>query len=310
MDRYNGILPVHKEAGPTSHDVVNRVRRLTGAEKVGHTGTLDPMATGLLLLCLGQATKLSRFISDWDKRYLAEVTLGQRSDTMDGDGRLEASGPVPDLTEADVKNVLSRFTGRITQTVPAYSAVKLDGRRMYDYARKGKAVTAPEREIEIKSLELKSFEPPRMALEALCSKGTYIRSLADDIGRELGCGGYLSALMRLAVGPFEAVAALSVDEIAKRHEADELAGAILPVEQVLDFPVVRTRTQARELIRHGAVMGGDDILGWHGSFAAGDLISVADERGIILAIGRARCDADCARAQGTGDFFSYVRVLI
>ncbi len=310
MDRYSGILPVRKKPGMTSHDVVHRVRTVTGEGKVGHTGTLDPMASGLLLLCLGPATKLTQFLSGWDKRYLAEVTLGKTSDTLDADGELTEGGPVPKLTDADIVTVLERFTGVISQKVPAYSAVKQGGRRLYKMARRGKSFEAPERTVEIKSLELRACESPRLQVEVECSKGTYIRSLADDIGRELGCGGYLSSLERLAVGRFEVDDALTIDEIRERHQAGTLGEAVTPMERVVDFPYVKLREEARETIRHGGIPGEDDILDWRGEFSQGDLISVVDEAGQIMAIGKSRCDTASARAQKGREFFSYVRVLI
>ncbi len=310
MDRYSGILPVRKKPGMTSHDVVHRVRTMTGEAKVGHTGTLDPMASGLLLLCLGPATKLTQFLSGWDKRYLAEVTLGMISDTLDADGELTEGGPVPELTEADIVAVLEKFTGVISQKVPAYSAVKQGGRRLYKMARRGKSFEAPERTVEIKSLVLRAYDRPRLTVEVSCSKGTYIRALADDIGRELGCGGHLSSLERLAVGRFEVDSALTIDEIRERHLDGTLESAVAPMEQVVDFPYVKLREEARETIRHGGIPGESDILDWRGEFLPGDLISVVDESGQIMAIGKSRCDTASAQAQKGREFFSYVRVLI
>jgi tRNA pseudouridine55 synthase len=310
MYRYSGILPVHKKTGMTSHDVVHRVRTVTGEAKVGHTGTLDPMASGLLLLCLGPATKLTQFLSGWDKRYSAEVTLGKVSDTLDADGEISDGGTVPELSEADIAEVLDKFTGLISQRVPAYSAVKQRGRRLYKMARRGKSFEAPERTVTIKSLELRSYVPPRLTVEVSCSKGTYIRTLADDIGRELGCGGYLSSLKRLAVGRFELESALTIDEIRRRHNEGDLESAIVPMEEVIDFPCVKLRAAARETIRRGGIPGESDILDWRGEFSPGDLISVVDEGGRIMAIGKSRCDTASARAQKGREFFSYVRVLI
>lgn len=310
MDRYSGILPVCKKPGMTSHDVVHRVRTVTGASKVGHTGTLDPMASGLLLLCLGPATKLTQFLSGWDKCYAAEVTLGKVSDTLDADGEISYGGPIPELSEAEIAATLDKFTGLISQKVPAYSAVKQGGRRLYKMARKGKSVDAPERTVEIKSLILREYYPPRLTLEVSCSKGTYIRTLADDIGRELGCGGYLSSLERLSVGRFELDSALTIDEVRQRHLDGSLDSAVVPMEQVIDFPCVKLREEARETIRNGGIPGESDILDWRGEFSPGDLISVVDESGHIMAIGKSRCDIASAQAQKDKEFFSYVRVLI
>lgn len=310
MDRYNGLLPVLKEAGITSHDVIYRLRRIIGAGKVGHTGTLDPMASGLLLICLGRGTKLTQFLTDWDKTYLAEMTLGMVSDTLDGDGQLSAGGDVPDLSEDDIWEILSRFTGKITQKVPAYSAVKVQGRELYKYARKGVEIDSPEREVEITGLDLVNSDLPRLSLLVHCSKGTYIRVLADDIGREIGCGGYLSKLERRKVGPFDISQAMTLAEVEAEVEAGILEKRIVPIEQALDFPVIKVRNQARQLIKNGGLPPTEDILGHSGDFVSGDLISMADEDGEIMAIGKTNCDTDAYRARPKKDFFSYVRVLI
>jgi len=310
MDRYNGLLPVVKPTGITSHDVIYRLRRTIGAGKVGHTGTLDPMASGLLLICLGRATKLTQFLTDWDKAYLAEITLGAVSDTLDGDGELTITGEVPDLTEEDIKAVLSGFMGRIIQKVPAYSAVKVKGRELYKYARQGVEIASPDREVEIKKMVLTAYESPRLSVSVHCSKGTYIRVLADDIGREIGCGGYLSRLERQKVGPFDISQALTLDEVEAAVESGNLENRIVPVEQALNFPVISIRNQARETIKNGGIPPADDILGYRGEFESGDLISMADESGEIMAIGKSKCDTDAFKAHRMREFFSYVRVLI
>lgn len=310
MDRYNGILPVRKESGMTSHDVIYKMRKITGAKKVGHTGTLDPMASGLLLISLGRATKLTQFLTEWDKSYFAEITLGGISATLDGEGPITNGGEVPDLSESELAAILNRFTGRITQKVPAYSAVKVDGRELYKYARKGVEVETPSREVEITRLELNSFDLPQLSITVSCSKGTYIRVLADDIGREIGCGGYLSNLARQSIGPFNISGALTLEEVESRHSELNLDEAVVPIEQILDFPVISIRNQARETIKNGGIPATADIIGHSGEFASGDLISMADEMGEVLAIGKSRCDAVVFASRKVRDFFSYVRVLI
>ena len=309
MDRYNGILPVNKDPGMTSHDVVNRLRRITGQKKIGHTGTLDPQATGLLLTCFGRATKLSQFLTGLDKLYLAEITFGAVSDTFDGNGKIEEKGNVPYLTRVELKDLLKRFTGRISQKVPAYSAVKVGGRALYKQAREGMQIDRPERKVEIKSIDIISIDMPRLTLRVRCSKGTYIRSLADDIGREIGCGGYLSALERQSIGRFNIETALTLDDVAARWDAGSFADAILPIEKALDFPTINIRNGTAEAVKHGINLSGEDIISWDRDFRTGDLISVADKRGDILAIAKSKRDASRLKTDGTGDFFSYVRVL-
>ncbi len=310
MARYEGILPVRKETGMTSHDVVHRVRQITGAAKVGHTGTLDPMASGLLLLCLGRATKLAQFLIGWDKRYRAEVMLGKTSDTLDADGTIVDAGSVPTIDARELKTILRKFTGRISQRVPAYSAVKRKGRRMYKLARSGKTVPNQERDVDIRSLTLVSMDLPRFVIDVHCSKGTYIRALAADIGSEIGCGAYLSLLERRGIGAFELDSALSVDDIKRRHESGGLDGAIIPAEDVVDFPKIRLRERARETIRHGRIPNGEDIISLNGEFAPGELLSFVDELGRIMAIGKSNCDRAAVKEHSDGNFFSYVRVLI
>jgi len=310
MDRYNGILPVIKDPGLSSHDLIYRLRRIIGQQKIGHTGTLDPMASGLLLVCLGRATKLTQFLSDWDKCYRAEITLGWVSDTLDGAGRMEKRGDVPALTSDDILAVLARFTGSIMQTVPAYSAVKVNGRELYKYARRGETPETPSRRVEIKSLTLLGFESPRLTMEIQCSKGTYIRTLADDIGKDLGCGAYLSALERLAIGPFHVRDALTVRHVEARHQDGALTDSVRSIENVLEFPLVTIADPVAATIHNGGVPTTGDVVSWRGRFDAGQLISMADEQGRILAIGRATCDLVAVQAKAQNDFFSYVRVLV
>lgn len=309
MALYNGITSMNKASGLTSHDVIDCLRRITGQKKIGHTGTLDPMATGLLLICFGRATKLTQFLTDWDKSYRAEITLGFVSNTLDRGGKIEASGAVPEISEQDMEVVLDRFRGKIKQKIPAYSAVKVDGRELYKYARKGQEVETPTREIEITSLKLLSFESPVLKIEVACSKGTYIRTLADDIGREIGCGAYLSGLERIAVGPFKIDAATTLPEVEEFHKSQKFNDLVKPIEQVLDFPIIGIRRMAAETICNGGLIKSDDIVSRQNEFDTGALLSIADENGQILAIGKATCDSVSLAAGENKSFFTYVRVL-
>ncbi len=310
MDRYNGILPFRKEVGMTSHDVIDRLRRITAQKRIGHTGTLDPMASGLMLISLGRATKLTQFLSEWDKQYQAGVTLGWVSDTLDGAGRIAASGEVPSLTTADVQTILEDFTGPIRQQVPAYAAVKIDGRELYKYARSGTPVPSPVREVEITTLEVQSFVSPLLIIAVRCSKGTYIRALADDIGRRIGCGAYLSSLERTGVGPFRLSAALDLNEVAARQTAGRLDDAVLTIEQVLTFPVVRIRNAVASGVINGVMPSADAVVACDQTFAPGDIISLANEQAEILAIGRSTIDSVAVTAGTSGAFFTYIRVLV
>lgn len=239
----HGILVIDKEPGLTSHDVVARVRRITGERKAGHTGTLDPAATGVLPVCLGAATKVIEYLQDSSKTYYAEVVLGVATDTDDLEGRIVAEAPVPALGEAELDGALERFRGEIEQVPPMYAAIKVAGRKLYELARAGE--TDPEgilravRRVRIDTLALLGWEPPVARLLVDCSKGTYIRALARDLGQALGCGAYLHRLVRLRTGPFYLDQALTLAELAEEFDVTpwpELA--LHPDEALLDWPAI------------------------------------------------------------------------
>ena len=198
----SGILNVDKPSGMTSHDVVSRVRRLAGQRRVGHAGTLDPMATGVLVVCLGQATRLAEYLTRHDKGYRATARLGETTDTYDADGELTAEfqGALPDRDV--IESHLGQFRGDIEQVPPVYSAIKVDGQPLHRRARRGESITPASRHVTIHRLDLIAWEPPLLTLEVDCSAGTYIRSLAHDLGAVLGCGAHLSGLVRLHSGQF------------------------------------------------------------------------------------------------------------
>lgn len=308
---FDGILPVNKPAGPTSHDVVMRLRRILGQRSVGHTGTLDPLATGLLLVCLGKATKVARFVSDFDKTYIATIGLGRTSETLDAEG-LDLSEPAADVSKLrreQVETVLAEFKGVVCQKVPALSAVRVDGERLYKTARRGEEVELPEREVRISAIELTSFELPTIEVRVTCSKGTYLRSLADDIGRRLGCGAYLAGLIRSQVGRVKLDRALTPDEIEKRHRDGALAESILELDEVLDFGAIRVSDEFAGRISSGRLPASNDILGTQGTFDIGDRVFLKDTAGRILAVGTAGFSSAVARTGGHDNLFKYIRVL-
>ncbi|MCR4791851.1 MAG: tRNA pseudouridine(55) synthase TruB [Lachnospiraceae bacterium] len=233
----NGILNISKEAGYTSFDVVAVVRGVYRQRKCGHTGTLDPMATGVLPIALGKATKVCGMLTDWDKEYEAELLLGKTTDTLDITGEETGSDPeaAMALSEEDIRKAVCRYTGKIEQIPPMYSALKKDGRRLYDIARSGGTVERQARTVTIKRIEVLGIELPVVRIRVLCSKGTYIRSLCDDIGRDLGCGGCMQSLTRTAVGPFNLSNAVSVEDIkrlADEKKTDDLKDLLMPVDSV------------------------------------------------------------------------------
>lgn len=217
----SSFLVVDKPAGITSHDVVAAVRAVTGEKKVGHTGTLDPFATGVLPLALGPATRLIQFLDESHKVYDATIALGARTDTGDPTGTVEVEAPVPELTEARIHEVLATFIGPRMQTPPAYSAVKKDGKPLYAYARKGETVEVPARPITIYGLELISFAPAEVRVRIDCSRGTYARVLANEIAEDLGTVGHLSALARDRSGPFFIKDAIDFHTLAALVAEDE-----------------------------------------------------------------------------------------
>jgi tRNA pseudouridine55 synthase len=209
----NIIINLNKPRGITSQQAVTRVKKLFGVRKAGHTGTLDPMATGVLLVCLNEATKASRFLLDKDKVYSARMKLGQRTDTCDADGKIIETRSVPLLSRDDISAVSNRFIGTILQRPPMYSAVKINGRPLYELARKGIEVDRAERQIKIYDIRITEVALPYIDLTISCSKGTYIRTLCDDIGLMLGTGAHLTALDRLRIGNFSIDGAATFDTL-------------------------------------------------------------------------------------------------
>lgn len=222
----DGILVVNKPREMTSHDVVAIVRRRFGIKKVGHAGTLDPMATGVLVLLIGSCTKLSNSIIVDEKEYEATLTLGATSDTGDAWGSLAPTGKEVSFSEVEIRSAFDRFTGEISQVPPMYSAVKVNGRKLYELARKGVTVAVEPRKVHVKRLDITRIALPDVDFKLTCSKGTYVRQLCVDIGDALGCGGYMSALERTRSGAYTLKEAISVEEIRK-IDASDLAGRLI-----------------------------------------------------------------------------------
>ena len=211
----NGILNINKPQGMTSHDVVYRVRRALGIKRVGHTGTLDPMCTGVLPICIGTATRVTEYLDLDFKTYRCSMILGKITDTQDIWGELLEERPLDGITEEDVRNAFGSFSGVIMQKPPMYSAVRVNGRRLYEYARAGEEVKVKERKIYINSLEIEKIDlaEKMVVFNVECSKGTYIRTICQDVGLALGCGAVMSALERLASGAFKIEEALNLDDL-------------------------------------------------------------------------------------------------
>ncbi|MFN0038957.1 MAG: tRNA pseudouridine(55) synthase TruB [Burkholderiales bacterium] len=246
----NGVFLLDKPAGLSSNIALQRARKAFGRPKAGHTGTLDPLATGLLPICFGEATKYSQFLLDADKTYDATLTLGFTSSTGDAEGQLQVSGR-PQVSEPQLRRVLDDFVGPIQQLPPMHSALKKNGRPLYAYARAGLEVEREPRNIVIKSIQLYEFKDTELSIEVTCSKGTYIRVLAEDIGRALGCGAFLANLRRTRIGKFAVQDATTLDTLTELDVA-RLAALLLPVDTLLEgFPRLFLTDDAAARIANG-----------------------------------------------------------
>jgi tRNA pseudouridine55 synthase len=278
----SGLLLIDKPAGPSSFEVVRRVRRALKARKAGHGGTLDPFATGLLLLCIGEATKLVPFLMPEPKTYRAVAKLGEETDTQDPTGEVVARSdklPEPD----QIYEAAARFLGEIEQIPPMYSALRHHGERLYRLARRGETVELKPRKVTIYRLEVQEVALPLFTLEVTCSQGTYIRTLAADLGRALGCGAHLAGLRRLAVGPFKVEEALTLEAL-REFTREELASQIIPLAECLPgFRALSVGPEEAEFLRQGRVLpwpGGNLTPGERVRLLAeGDLLAVAEVRG-------------------------------
>ena len=268
----SGLLLIDKPPGATSHDVVNVVRRALGTRKVGHSGTLDPMATGLLLVGVGRATRLLRFLGELPKTYEGTGVLGVETDTLDAEGTIvRRSEPPATLGREDLRRVLGELTGDIEQVPPAFSAVKVGGERSYRAARRGEAKDAPPRSIRVQRFDLLGFDTPRFDFEVQCSGGTYVRSLVSEAGSRLGCGAHLSRLRRTAIGPF------SVD----RARPPEDPGIPLPaVTAVAHLPAIVVPEEEAKAASHGRILGPAGVAGPYALLSAeSELIGIYRDEG-------------------------------
>jgi tRNA pseudouridine55 synthase len=266
----SGLLLIDKPAGITSHDAVANVRRALGVRKVGHSGTLDPAATGLLLIGVGRATRLLRFLGDLPKVYGGRGVLGVETDTLDAEGAVVLESKV-DVAEETLRSVMERFTGDIEQVPPAYSAVKVGGEKLYRAARRGEHVEAAPRNVHVDSFDLQRFESPAFDFQVRCSAGTYIRSLVADVGRELGCGAHLQRLRRSAIGPFLVEAARPPDD----------PGPLLPMDRAVEhLSSVTLHEEEAKVAVHGCCLGPAGIAGPYRALAPdGTLIGVYQDQG-------------------------------
>ena len=257
----NGVLVLDKPTGLTSHDVVKEVKRILGAAKVGHSGTLDPFATGVLILLINGATKLAPFLLEQEKTYRFSVHFGVETDTQDSTGRVVATHPCVALPEGEIRKACAAFVGEIEQTVPRFSAVRVGGKRLYWLARQGVDVTPPCRTVKIKNLYLCDLSWPEVTFEVTCSKGTYVRSLGVDLAFHLNCNGHVSKLRRLASGGFDLKQALTLEQFKQVVEKGELGQRLItPAEALADYPELRVTYGAANNIRQGGSLNSTEFI--------------------------------------------------
>jgi tRNA pseudouridine55 synthase len=274
----SGVLVVDKPVGLTSHDVVQIVRKGTNIRRAGHTGTLDPRASGVLVILIGPAVRLSEYVSASDKRYQAVVRLGVSTDTYDADGRVESTSPV-NVTEEQFEAALKHFIGEIEQVPPPYSAVKIKGRKAYEMAREGEEVDLSPRKIQVYNLELLEWAQPEAVIDVYCSSGTYVRSLAHDLGELLGCGAHLVGLRRTKSGRFTLRDAVPLRKLKENFDNGTWYQLLIPAAEALsDWPAVELTQDLVDAVRHGhripAVVGVGKLV--RGISEQGELVALME----------------------------------
>jgi tRNA pseudouridine55 synthase len=288
MPDLSGVVVVNKPSGPTSFDVVRRLKGLFKVKRVGHTGTLDPTATGVLPICVGEATKVAGFIADGEKEYEATVRFGQITDTQDAAGRVLETRPIEGVTEDRVREALLSFVGLIEQTPPMYSARKIEGKRLYELARAGEEVEREPRTVNVDEARMTFFQPPDCGIFVRCSKGTYLRTLAHDLGARLGSGAHLRELRRTRVGPFGIEESVGLDELmaAAKQGKDELARYLKPLDRALDgLAELRLDAQLTRRVAHGHTPGPADLSRLRAPpYPRGRRVRLVDPSGHVLAV--------------------------
>jgi tRNA pseudouridine55 synthase len=279
----DGIVNINKPHGMTSHDVVLRVRRILGEKRIGHTGTLDPLATGVLVLCIGKATRIAQYLEAGEKEYRAVMRLGITTDTLDADGRVLETKTYSPPDRGELVRTIQRFTGAILQSPPAFSAVKIGGTPSYRLARQGMAKPNKPRQVMIHGIDLTTYDDPLVGLTVRCSKGVYIRSLCADIGDALGAGAHLTSLQRTRSGRFSLVEAMTLEKLQGLASAGNAGRVVLPIDQALaDFPAVSLTEAETVRIAHGNRLSGSvSALNMPGG-----MFRLHDPSGRLLALAR------------------------
>ncbi|MBI1389131.1 MAG: tRNA pseudouridine(55) synthase TruB [bacterium] len=286
----NGVLNINKPSGMTSHDVVDRIRRAAKIKQVGHTGTLDPMATGVLPICVGKATKIQQFLIAQDKEYDVEMELGVITDSQDRTGEVIEERPVENMTREQIDRALDQYRGELWQTPPMISAKHHKGKRLYELARQGVEVKRDPCKIYIHKLELQDVRMPFVRFSVSCSKGTYIRTLCHDIGETLGAGAVMSALARVRCGRFHIDNAIPLDEL---RTPEDVAGRLYDLNQALDsMPSVTVGTEGKTSLFCGRALAGGAITRLNGDFRSGAFVRVTGRDGSLIGVGEALMASD------------------
>lgn len=287
-----GVLNINKPSGITSHDAVERVRRLLNTRKVGHTGTLDPAASGVLPICVGKATRMSQYLLEADKEYHLIAKLGETTDTQDASGQLLSTRSWRGITREAVLEAMQNFVGQIEQTPPMYSACKHNGKRLYQLAREGQWVKRQPRQVMIHDFKLMSMELPLISLKASCSKGTYMRTLCTDLGEELGCGAHLSELVRTRCGQFRIEEAMSLHELGKIVKENRIQEKLYTLDQILaHLPAIAVNEESARRVSQGLPVLAGGILNQSPETIAQETnVRIYNPAGELLAIAVAALD--------------------
>lgn len=280
----HGVINIHKEKGYTSHDVVAKLRGIVGQKKIGHTGTLDPDATGVLPVCLGKATKLCDMLTDKNKTYETVMLLGKVTDTQDISGTVLSETSIDKLDEESVKKAILSFVGDYMQVPPMYSALKVNGKKLYELAREGVEVERKARPVTILEIQIKEINIPRVRMEVSCSKGTYIRTLCHDIGEKLGCGACMEELIRTRVSRFKLEDSLTLSQVQELKEAGDLDKILVPIDEMFsDYEAITLKEEYMSFVYNGNTFMPKHIKQYI-ELVDGKLVRVYDDKGNFIAI--------------------------
>lgn len=307
----DGLLIINKPKGWTSHDVVAKLRKILSIQKIGHTGTLDPEATGVLCVCIGKATRLIQYTPESEKEYRVIMRLGLTTDTLDATGKVIKETKNFSVTREVIEEAFTKFTGRISQIPPMYSAVKVGGTPLYRFARQGKEIPRAPREMSIREIRLWEYSGDLVKFDVICSRGTYVRTLCSDIGDYLGVGAHMYSLERLRSGAFTIEDALSIEDVEGLNKAGMLRTKVIGTDQMVAWmPSVRVKGLWEEGVRHGRGLASESISGIEGIFHRGDKVRIAGSQGELLSIGTALCDSREVLDRNKEKVFKIEKVLV